>query len=158
MPEGTTYKSRVDLDTNAHEMDTDEIPDPIKEHIPLQIEGSSYDSGKVIYFDLETTSLGKDCDIVQVAACCGISRFSAYVQCANQEISTIAQEITGLHFDSTGTLYHNGVEVESVQLENALDQFLRVASIPQAWDINGSQLQSFLFLYALLGIYTMQSK
>ena len=51
--------------------------------------------------------------------------FSAYVQPANQEISTFAQEITGLHFDRrTGTLYHNGVEVESVQLENALDQFL----------------------------------
>ena len=77
----------------------------------------------MVYFDLETTSFHKTCDIVQLAACCGEEAFSNYVL-PNQAIDSRASEVTDISVIS-GELYNHGQRVYSVTLSTCLTNFVK---------------------------------
>ena len=97
------------------------------ETIPTAVAAPDYHSISVedlstVYFDLETTSFHKSCDIVQLATCCGEETFSTYVL-PNQIIDSRASEVTGISVIS-GELYSYGQKVESVTLSTCLTDFV----------------------------------
>ena len=70
MKEGPTYESQYELNTNiGNTENTDQIPRP------MTISG--WESR--VFFDLETTGLGKNSDITQIAANVGEVVFQKYV-------------------------------------------------------------------------------
>ena len=70
MKEGPTYESQYELNTNTGNTEnTDQIPRP------MTISG--WESR--VFFDLETTGLGKNSDITQIAANVGEVVFQKYV-------------------------------------------------------------------------------
>ncbi|XP_058789683.1 DNA polymerase III subunit epsilon-like [Phymastichus coffea] len=75
----------------------------------------------LVYFDLETTGLDTNAQIVQIAAKCGRYEYSVYVN-PTKEISKSATKVTGLS-NSGGMLCLNGKAVESVDLQEALIAF-----------------------------------
>nr|XP_034317084.1 uncharacterized protein LOC109617780 [Crassostrea gigas] len=81
--EGNTYGSNIET---AAEVDIESIPgklDPEK--------------GECIMFDIETTGLSRDSDIVQLSAFDGITEFNVYIR-PNQPISKYATAISGITF------------------------------------------------------------
>ena len=103
--EGKTYSSGVDSEATT----VDDI-----ETLPTTVAAPDYHSISVenlstVYFDLETTSFHKSCDIVQLAAYCGEETFSTFVL-PNQVIDSRASEVTGISVIS-GELYSHGQKV-----------------------------------------------
>ncbi|XP_047474547.1 uncharacterized protein LOC125028944 [Penaeus chinensis] len=88
-----------------------------------------------VFFDLETTSLRIDCDIVQIGATDNNEEFSIYV-IPNQRIDPRASAVTGLTFEQH-TLKYRGKPVYAVTRLEALHKFLE-------W----IQLRSPVVLYA----------
>ncbi|XP_068216108.1 DNA polymerase III PolC-type-like [Palaemon carinicauda] len=76
----------------------------------------------VVYFDLETTGLEADCDIVQLSSAVGQQYFNAYIL-PSKNISWKASEVTGLKCDS-GSLYLKGKIVEALEPREALQKWL----------------------------------
>ena len=107
--EGDTYESGVDLQTTAP--DTEEIP------------GGSVVDGQepVVFFDLETTGLGRNADIVQIAAVSGEKKFSAYVR-PSKPMTVEASRVTQIYVKGS-KMYHKGTEVPCVTLKEALTGF-----------------------------------
>ena len=75
LKEDTTYESSIDLSSNAHNS-VDEIPEPVNVPIYTQLTKKNLN---VVCFDLETTSLYKSCNIIQLSACIGNDTFNQYV-------------------------------------------------------------------------------
>jgi len=73
--EGTTYCPGVDLN-NVSNADIENIPQYVD--MPLYKPLNRPDM-KMVFFDLETTSLKKDCDLIQVSACSKGGIFNQYV-------------------------------------------------------------------------------
>ena len=67
LKEGTTYESLIDLSATAQNS-IDEIPEPVNMSIYSQLTKQNLNE---ICFDLETTSLNKSCNIIQLSACIG---------------------------------------------------------------------------------------
>ena len=107
--EGETYHTDVDLQTSAP--DTTEIP------AAAVVDGSE----ETVFFDLETTGLGRDADVVQIAAVSGERKFSAYV-IPQKRMSIEASRVTQIEVRGS-KMCHHGKEVETVSLKDALMGF-----------------------------------
>ncbi|XP_051918171.1 DNA polymerase III subunit epsilon-like [Hippocampus zosterae] len=85
----------------------------------------------VVFFDLETTGLDtRNCDIIQIAAVCGMADFNAYIvpRC---EITREANGITGFSV-ANGVLFRHGVAMPTMPLQQALSSFLDfLSSLPE---------------------------
>lgn len=81
---------------------------------------------QVVYVDIETTGLGRDAEIVQIAAkCAGVygATFSAHALPTGW-IPHKVTEITGLQYFN-GQLFLRGVNVHATTLESVCKQFVR---------------------------------
>ena len=107
--EGETYHTDVDLQPTAP--DTTEIP------AAAVVDGNE----ETVFFDLESTGLGRDADIVQIAAVSGDRKFSAYV-IPQKRMSIEASRVTQIEVRGS-KMYHHGKEVETVSLKDALMGF-----------------------------------
>ncbi|KAK0140531.1 DNA polymerase III PolC-type [Merluccius polli] len=76
----------------------------------------------VIFFDLETTGLGGNCDIIQLAAVSGGRSFNAYMVPA-APISAKAMQLTGFSVQN-GALFQHYTAMPTVTLYEALTSFL----------------------------------
>ena len=118
LKESTTYESSIDLSANAHNS-VDEIPEPVNIPIYTQLTKNNLN---VICFDLDTTSLNKSCNIIQLSACIGNDTFNRYVV-PHQMITEKATDVTGLTFFAA-LLYHHGKRVEAVPIRKCFQQFV----------------------------------
>lgn len=75
----------------------------------------------VVLFDLETSGLNKDCEILQIAAKCGESTFATYID-LKQPIPAIVTKINGLA-NEHGVLTYRDTVVNSIPLKTALNNF-----------------------------------
>ncbi|XP_015118536.1 uncharacterized protein LOC107042147 [Diachasma alloeum] len=110
--EGVTYGSNCGLLIQS------DVPDE-KENQEIEAD-DGIDS--FILFDLKTSSLRRDCDILQIAAVCGQDSFDIYIN-PRQPIAPSASAVTGL-MNCNGTLLLHGKFVQSVALKVALEKFL----------------------------------
>ncbi|CAC5422396.1 unnamed protein product [Mytilus coruscus] len=85
------YIVAISLDNDVEE----EIPEPLN----IRIEGDIRLS-PLIVFDLETTSLSRTSDIVQIAACSEVKKFNTYVF-PNKPMSPEESAITGITMKET---------------------------------------------------------
>lgn len=117
--EGVTYKSSVGLSIHSNSQVT-EIPAPTlpPDVITLEIP----DNCTHIYCDLETTSLSKTCDIVQIAAISANDVFNQYIL-PSQPIAPGAACVTGLALHGNVLFYH-GNPVRTLPLRESLNLFL----------------------------------
>ncbi|XP_052073042.1 uncharacterized protein LOC127711130 isoform X2 [Mytilus californianus] len=100
--EGTTYETNIDIE--------DDITDQLEE-IPTWKQITAEENFPIIVFDLETTGLSRQSDIVQIAALTENETFSAYVM-PSKKITPQASDITKLAFFD-GQMYYDEVPVES---------------------------------------------
>ncbi|XP_053391808.1 uncharacterized protein LOC128554565 [Mercenaria mercenaria] len=137
--EGTTYKPSIATTDVA---DITEIPPsqicPVHEHIQFS------DNYNNVYCDIETTSLRKDCDILQIAAVCGSVSFNQYIL-PTQTISQGASNLTGLsHIENV--LFLNEKPIENVlHLKEALSVFLAWLSDIGKYVLIGHNFRKFDF-------------
>ncbi|XP_043282532.1 uncharacterized protein [Venturia canescens] len=110
--EGVTYDSNCGLLTQFA------VPDEEKNQ-NIEVDDGVH---SFILFDLETSSLRRDCDILQIAAMCGSEEFNIYAN-PRQQISPYATAVTGL-INSNGMLLLHGKIVSSVPIKTALENFL----------------------------------
>ncbi|XP_070546713.1 DNA polymerase III PolC-type-like [Ptychodera flava] len=124
--EGETYKSSVDLAVRE-EQDTLEIPPPITtptlESVPVE------NIEHVVLFDVETSGLGDDAEILQLSANTlnNSKHFDCYVLPENTYVSRQASQITGLSIvDKNGEciLLYNGKQVDTLSQRDAMCNFL----------------------------------
>lgn len=117
LQEGVTYKSGVDL---VNISDSTEIPYPSE--VPVKVTLEDVTNYKKIYCDIETTSLSKTCDIIQLAAVCEHDSFNTYIM-PSKPISDGASQVTGLSCHGN-VLFYNGSPVHTVALKESLSLFL----------------------------------
>lgn len=87
-------------------------------HIPVSESGTC----NIVFFDLETTSLKSDCDIIQISALHNNDMFNSYV-IPDKMIDPVAAEITGI--DCFGDeMYVRGNPVSAYPPKEALENFL----------------------------------
>ncbi|XP_043273892.1 uncharacterized protein [Venturia canescens] len=106
--EGVTYKRNIDL---------------LKPH-NARSDSSTIDkesSEVVIFFDLETGGLAKTADILQIAATCGNSSFSVYIQ-PTQKIDQRASAINGLRIVNEH-LEYRGQIIPTLPLSSGMQEF-----------------------------------
>ncbi|KYQ49305.1 hypothetical protein ALC60_11637 [Trachymyrmex zeteki] len=110
--EGTTYKSNCGIDEAMN-------------NINININKDSGEmlniANNIVYFDLETTGLSNDADILQIAAICNNKIFNVYIKSLKQ-ISTGASTVTKLCYINS-KLYLRDKEVETFTIVNALELF-----------------------------------
>jgi len=75
----------------------------------------------IVYFDLETSGLSANADILQIAAKCEERIFNVYIK-PTQPISAGATDITGL-YSVAGELFHNNKQIDTVDSKEALQAF-----------------------------------
>lgn len=136
--EGVTYQSAVDLsDTTV----VTEIP-PAKQ--PLDIRKIELPvSYSRVYCDIETTSLSKTCEIVQIAAVSTDDKFTEYIL-PSHNIAPSASAVTGLHMQGN-TLFYNGTPVAANPLQEALNLFLSWLSERKPCVLIGHNFKQFDF-------------
>ena len=120
--EGTTYKTSVCL-FGIDDVDVEEIPTPSPPPALVNLTVEEVSNATYCVFDLETTSLFDDCDIVQLSAVTldGEHSFDQFIF-AQQNICPSASKVNG--FTKKGTsLFHNGTLVDSVDIRHALEEF-----------------------------------
>ena len=105
MKEGATYARELEL---VQESEDEIIPSKIS------LDGSK----SLVMFDIETTGLGRDSEITQIAAVLGDTSFQTYVipRC---NITENAANVTGISF-SCNKMYVHGVEVQASSINQAL--------------------------------------
>ena len=115
MKEGPTYESQYELNTNTGNTEnTYQIP-----HL-MTISGSE----SRVFFDLETTGLGKNSEIAQIAAKVDEGVFQKYV-IPRVDIQLEASKVTGITYShSTNIVYVHGEKVEAISIQKALLDFL----------------------------------
>ena len=117
--EGTSYESNIDS-APVSAMDIQVIPQPVDAPVYKKIEDK--ENINLVYFDLETTSLARDCDIIQLAAVHGEQTFDRYVM-PEKEIDRRASDATGLSVRK-GKLYYGQKPVETIEVGECLKLFL----------------------------------
>ena len=116
--EGKSYESRIDTENISHE-DVEVIPPPLESP---SYKALSCKNPTKVFFDLETTSLQRDCDIVQLSAVTEHASFNAYVL-PTKPISQNATEITGLEVRDS-KLYYKKTQVTAITISECLEQFI----------------------------------
>lgn len=109
--EGVSYEPNLELNCISPQ---EEIPEF------LEFDKSS----ELVAFDLETTGLGRNCDITQIAASAGEEVFQSYVvpRC---NITKEASKITGITYcRGSNTLYLHGKAVRGKLMHEALLDFI----------------------------------
>jgi len=96
-----------------------------------------------VFCDIETTSLSKKCDIVQIAAVSNSDKFSEYIL-PSQTIAPSASAVTGLQMQGH-SLYYNGNPVHAVPIREALILFLAWLSERKPCVLIGHNFQQFDF-------------
>ena len=117
--EGVTYQTSISAGPICEDA-VEEIP-PATSLSPVQtVPLDDILGGEICIFDLETTSLHRDCDIVQISAVTldGRSQFNQYVL-PSKSIASSASKVTGLTVNSK-TLFLNGTPVSSVDIKEGL--------------------------------------
>lgn len=89
---------------------------------PQEMDINDLKSHTTVFFDLETTSLMVDCDIVQIGAIDNNGEFNTYV-IPNKMIDPGASAVTGLTFEQR-MLKYRGKPVHAVSRSEALHKFL----------------------------------
>lgn len=120
--EGVTYETSVSSKPVSEE-DIEEIPNAT---ILSPIEDISVEkllNAEVCVFDLETTSLCRDCDIVQISAVTldGRLKFNQYIL-PSKDISPSAAKVTGITMNA-GKLFLQGRPVLTVDIKEGLSLF-----------------------------------
>ena len=115
--EGKTYESNVDAGTKPKDIAV--IPPPVSAPVYKPIVNGTQN---IVFFDLETTSLAKDCDITQLAAVCGEKDFNRYVM-PSQPIHSKATDVTHISV-MDNQMYYFGNKVQIIQIEECLSLFL----------------------------------
>lgn len=112
--EGVTYESNCSLLSEPAIQAEEQVtcPDFVNDE----------NENPVVLFDLETSGLDKNCDILQVAAKYGNKKFNVYVK-PTKEISANATAANGL-INCQGDLLYRGVKVDSVPMRLALVNLL----------------------------------
>ncbi|XP_061194397.1 uncharacterized protein LOC133202576 [Saccostrea echinata] len=119
--EGTTYKTCVDLNNNEEDMENiTEIPPPLRKPQSTPI---AHDQCTFVYFDLETTGLGKDCEVTQIGACVSEESFSQYVLPSTQSISPSATAVSGIAVKEN-LMFKNGMQVPCKNTKDAMKTFV----------------------------------
>ncbi|GCC34945.1 hypothetical protein chiPu_0013422 [Chiloscyllium punctatum] len=77
----------------------------------------------LVFFDLETTGLGRYCDIVQLSAVTGEKVFNKYIV-PNKPMSKGAEKVTGIQVID-GILYLRGKSQTTCSLQDAMTAFLK---------------------------------
>ncbi|VDH96443.1 Hypothetical predicted protein [Mytilus galloprovincialis] len=111
--EGPTYETQLEMN----------IDDTVNlSQIPQQIIISGTESK--VFFDLETTGLGRNSDITQIAAQNGDNVFQRYIiPMVDLQIET--NRVTGITYSqSTNIMYVHGEKVEPVSIQKAMSDFL----------------------------------
>lgn len=130
--EGPTYETQL-------EMNIDNTVNPPQ--IPQQIIISGSESK--VFFDLETTGLGRNSDITQIAAKNGDNVFQRYV-IPMVDIQIEASRVTGITYSqSTNIMYVHGEKVEPVSLHKAMLDFLEFLSILEKPILIGHNICNF---------------
>ncbi|XP_052071133.1 uncharacterized protein LOC127709568 [Mytilus californianus] len=112
--EGKTYGSQMEFDLQQDPEQTTEIP------LPFNLDGTECK----VFFDLKTTGLGRNSDIIQIAAKSNSNSFNRYV-IPRVDIQIEASKITGITFShGTNKMYVRGDIVEPVTLHKALLDFI----------------------------------
>ncbi|CAG2195904.1 unnamed protein product [Mytilus edulis] len=112
--EGKTYGSQMEFDQQQDPELTTEIP------LPFNLDGTECK----VFFDLETTGLGRNSDIIQIAAKSYSNSFNRYV-IPRVDIQIEASKITGITYShGTNKMYVRGQIVEPVSLHKALLDFI----------------------------------
>ena len=115
MKEGPTYESQYQLNTN-----TGNTENTYQISHPMTISGSE----SRVFFYLETTGLGKNSDITQIAAKVDEGLFQKYV-IPRVDIQLEASKVTGIKYShSTNIMYVHGEKVEAISIQKALLDFL----------------------------------
>ncbi|XP_015125449.1 uncharacterized protein LOC107047212 [Diachasma alloeum] len=113
--EGVTYQSQMGL-----------ISTPVINETLMANDDAMVDLGneeyEVVFFDLETSGLDANCNILQIAAGTGSASFNIYIK-PSKPIDPHATQAHGLTSVS-GDLYLHGIRVETVSLRSALTSFL----------------------------------
>lgn len=117
--EGDSYGSSVEL--MIHQ-DINEIPSPRVPPKDVGIKSASIP----VYFDLETTGLGRNSHITQMAAVCGENQWQCFVK-PKVPISTSASDVTGITMRGS-QMFHRGKPVHSSNLSSALESFVEFIS------------------------------
>ncbi|CAL4202575.1 unnamed protein product [Meganyctiphanes norvegica] len=116
--EGITYEPSVANTSTTCRAQKEERPPPI---IPIITQVTSMNFERV-YFDLETGSLAKGADILQISAISGSHEFNKYVT-PTKSISPKVSDITGLS-SHEGMLMLHGKPVSSIPIKDALHLFI----------------------------------
>ncbi|CAC5393417.1 unnamed protein product [Mytilus coruscus] len=114
--EGVTYQTEIDIQPTSA-ADITMISDPITPPIlnSINIDDGSYTR---VFFDLETSLLAMDCDILQISAIYNDNLFNQYIT-PTRAINKYASEVTGLTV-SHDFLCYNGHRVDSCLSQQAL--------------------------------------
>ena len=126
MREGTTYAKSVDLETDQIAQDITQIPAPVPEPSFAPLSEYTFPSSCVVYFDLETSGLDHQTEIIQIAASYNGATedsFLSYIR-PSQQMSRKIEDLTGITFDTESQeMHHHGKRVHCVELEVALANF-----------------------------------
>ncbi|XP_052088170.1 uncharacterized protein LOC127725289 [Mytilus californianus] len=119
--EGVTYATSISAPAKSSENaeDISHIPDPEPEvtEDPMSLKDETF-----VYFDLETTGFGTDCDIIQLAAAYDNQNYNRYMV-PGQRISPSASKVTG--FSKSGLiLYKNGEIMQTDEESEIFKQFI----------------------------------
>jgi DNA polymerase III epsilon subunit-like protein len=147
--EGVTYGTGVDLNEVSN-ADIETIPQSVD--MPLYQPLHEPDM-KMVFFDLETTSLNKQCDLIQVSAYSEDDIFNQYVF-PKQAIGNKVTELTGLAVRGN-SMYHNGAVVEAVDIVTCLKSFIQwLKKFKPALLIahNCKRFDSYRLVYQLMNI------
>ena len=113
--EGKTYQTAIATIT-----DNENNFIPVHKHPPKSQHVSC--SQNLVFCDIETGSLYKDCDILQIAACSDGEHFNQYIT-PKKLISYAASKVNGLTTQG-GVLFLHGSPVLSLPLKASLELFL----------------------------------
>lgn len=97
----------------------------------------------MVVFDLETTGLSRNSDIIQLAAFDGKEELNIYIS-PSQEITKKASEITGLKYDfESGCMFSGGQKVECIDIRLALLKLIDYVSKREKPILVGHNVLSF---------------
>lgn len=136
--EGPTYESGVSL---VHVSDVSEIP--VSKPVPVIDTIENLLNVNKIYCDIETSSLHKDADILQIAATSVTDSFDVYIL-PSKQISPTASEITGLSVIGN-SMFYKGQRVETLMLKDALILYVKYLKKHQPCVLIGHNFHRFDF-------------